>query len=114
TLEVSGDIAGGITNNSNIGSLLVNESVNYKGNGNDRITQALEVAEDKTLTIQNNGTLSFESTNGTINNAGTIAGNLSNVSNSTLGTFINSGIITGDLYNDGHIDTLHNTGTMGT
>ncbi|WP_230846914.1 hypothetical protein, partial [Helicobacter pullorum] len=104
------------TNNSNIGTFIVNESVSYNGNGSDRITQALEVAKDKTLTIQNsgssNGTLYFNSTtNGTINNAGTIAGNLSNVSNSTLGTFINSGTITGDLYNDGHIGTLTNTGT---
>ena len=45
----------GITNHSNIGSLIVNESVKYNGNGSDRITQALEVAKDKTLTIQNSG-----------------------------------------------------------
>ena len=123
----------GITNNSNIGSLKVHESVTYNGNGS--ITNALQVAQDKTLTIGNNGTLSFKSTNGTIDNAGTIEGNLANVSKSTLDTFnnsgkfngditndtdstitsfINSGTITGNLYNDGHIDTLHNTGTMGT
>ena len=114
TLEVSGDIAGGITNNSNIGTLKVYESVKYTGNGNDRITQALEVAKDKTLTIGNSGTLSFKSTNGTIDNAGTIAGNLSNVKDSTITSFINSGTITGDLYNEGHIDTLTNKGTMGT
>ena len=104
----------GITNHSNIGSLIVNESVKYNGNGSDRITQALEVAKDKTLTIGNSGTLSFESTNGTIDNAGTIAGNLSNVKDSTITNFINSGTISGNLYNDGHIDTLSNTGTMGT
>ncbi|WP_196332299.1 hypothetical protein, partial [Helicobacter pullorum] len=54
----------GITNNSNIGTFIVNESVSYTGNGNDRITQALEVAQDKTLTIGSNGTLSFNSKNG--------------------------------------------------
>ena len=85
----------GITNNSNIGTFIVNESVKYTGNGNDRITQALEVAKDKTLTIQNsgssNGTLSFNSKNGNINNLGTIAGNLANVSNSTLANFTNFG-----------------------
>ncbi|WP_179854359.1 beta strand repeat-containing protein, partial [Helicobacter pullorum] len=116
TLEVSGTIANGITNNSNIGTFIVNESVKYNGNGNDRITQALEVAKDKTLTIQNsgssNGTLSFESTNGTIDNAGIIAGNLSNVSNSTLGTFINSGTINGDINNEGTITSINNSGVI--
>ncbi|WP_166648763.1 hypothetical protein, partial [Helicobacter pullorum] len=96
---------------SNIGSLIVNESVKYNGNGSDRITQALEVAKDKTLTIGSNGTLSFNSKNGSVNNLGTIAGNLSNVKDSTITNFNNSGIITGNLYNDGHIDTLSNTGT---
>ncbi|WP_166666934.1 beta strand repeat-containing protein, partial [Helicobacter pullorum] len=99
----------GITNNSNIGTFIVKESVNYKGNGNDRITQALEVAQDKTLTIGNSGTLSFKSTKGSVNNAGTIAGNLSNVKDSIITSFNNSGTITGNLYNDGHIDTLSNT-----
>ena len=104
----------GITNNSNIGTFIVNESVNYKGNGSDRITQALEVAKDKTLTIQNNGTLSFNSKNGIINNLGTIEGNLANVKDSIITSFNNSGTISGNLYNEGHIDTLSNTGTMGT
>ncbi|WP_210670813.1 S-layer family protein, partial [Helicobacter pullorum] len=124
-----------LTNNSNIGSLAVYGNLTYNGNGSDRITQALEVAKNKTLTIQNNGTLSFNSKNGIINNLGTIAGNLANVSNSTLDTFnnsgrlngnitnktnstitnfTNSGTITGNLYNEGHIGTLTNKGTMGT
>uniref|UniRef100_UPI001416EF49 beta strand repeat-containing protein n=1 Tax=Helicobacter pullorum TaxID=35818 RepID=UPI001416EF49 len=107
----------GITNNSNIGALAVNENLTYTGNGNDRITQALEVAKDKTLTIQNsgssNGTLYFNSTtNGTIDNAGIIAGNLSNVSNSTLGTFINSGTINGDINNEGTITSINNSGVI--
>ncbi|STQ87246.1 hypothetical protein [Helicobacter pullorum] len=104
----------GITNNSNIGTFIVNESVKYTGNGSDRITQALIVAKDKTLTIGSNGTLSFNSAKGSVNNAGTIAGNLSNVKDSIITSFNNSGTITGNLYNDGHIDTLSNTGTMGT
>ncbi|WP_179853980.1 beta strand repeat-containing protein, partial [Helicobacter pullorum] len=106
----------GITNNSNIGTLKVYESVNYTGNGSDRITQALEVAKDKTLTIQNsgssNGTLSFNSKNGNVNNLGIIAGNLSNVSNSTLGTFINSGTINGDINNEGTITSIDNSGVI--
>ncbi|WP_286030526.1 hypothetical protein, partial [Helicobacter pullorum] len=101
-----------LTNNSNIGALAVNGNLTYNGNGS--ITNALQVAQNKTLTIGSNGTLSFDSTKGSVNNAGTIAGNLLNVSKSTLGTFINSGTITGDLYNEGHIGTLHNKGTMGT
>ncbi|OCR18787.1 hypothetical protein BA917_08215, partial [Helicobacter pullorum] len=68
----------------------------------------------KTLTIGSNGTLSFNSAKGSVNNLGTIAGNLSNVKDSIITNFTNNGIITGDLYNDGHIDTLTNTGTMGT
>ncbi|WP_278347906.1 hypothetical protein, partial [Helicobacter pullorum] len=79
-----------LANNSNIGSLAVNENLTYNGNGSDRITQALVVAEKKTLTIQNNGTLSFNSTNGTIGNAGTIEGNLANVKDSIITNFINS------------------------
>ncbi|WP_218836880.1 beta strand repeat-containing protein, partial [Helicobacter pullorum] len=110
----------GITNNSNIGTFIVNESVKYTGNGSDRITQALEVAKDKTLTIQNsgssNGTLSFNSTtNGTINNAGIIEGNLSNVSNSTLANFTNFGTtsqINGSITNSGLITYLENQGTI--
>ncbi|STQ87647.1 Uncharacterised protein [Helicobacter pullorum] len=101
-----------LTNHSNIGSLAVNENLTYNGNGS--ITNALEVAKDKTLTIGSNGTLSFNSAKGSVNNAGTIAGNLSNVKDSIITNFNNNGIITGDLYNDGHIDTLSNTGTMGT
>ena len=109
----------GITNNSNIGTFIVNESVKYTGNGNDRITQALEVAKDKTLTIQNsgssNGTLSFNSKNGNINNLGTIAGNLANVSNSTLANFTNFGTtsqINGSITNSGLITRLENQGTI--
>ncbi|WP_179853632.1 hypothetical protein, partial [Helicobacter pullorum] len=98
-----------LTNNSNIGSLAVYENLTYTGNGSDRITQALEVAKDKTLTIGSNGTLSFNSAKGSVNNLGTIAGNLSNVKDSIITNFTNNGIITGDLYNDGHIDTLTNT-----
>ncbi|WP_238320786.1 hypothetical protein, partial [Helicobacter pullorum] len=85
---------------SNIGSLAVNENLTYTGNGS--ITNALQVAQDKTLTIQNNGTLSFNSTKGSVNNAGTIAGNLANVKDSIITSFNNSGTITGDLYNEGH------------
>ncbi|STQ88231.1 hypothetical protein [Helicobacter pullorum] len=130
-LNVTGNVNNGITNNANIGSLLVKESVSYKGTGS--ITNALEVAKDKTLTATNG--ITFHATKGNVNNLGTIAGNLLNVSKSTLDTFnnsgrlngnitndtdstitnfTNSGTITGNLYNDGHIDTLTNTGTMGT
>ncbi|WP_199767733.1 hypothetical protein, partial [Helicobacter pullorum] len=102
----------GITNNSNIGTLKVYESVKYTGNGSDRITQDLEVAQNKTLTVGSNGTLSFNSKNGSVNNLGTIAGNLSNVSNSTLGTFINSGTINGNINNEGTITSIDNSGVI--
>ena len=105
----------GITNNSNIGTLKVYESVKYNGNGNDRITQALEVAQNKTLTIGNNGTLSFNSKNGNVNNLGTIAGNLANVKDSTITNFTNSGTtsqINGDITNSGLITNLANQGTI--
>ncbi|WP_179854237.1 beta strand repeat-containing protein, partial [Helicobacter pullorum] len=105
----------GITNNSNIGTFIVNESVSYNGNGSDRITQALEVAKDKTLTIGSNGTLSFNSKNGSVNNLGTIAGNLANVSNSTLANFTNFGTtsqINGSITNSGLITRLENQGTI--
>ena len=97
----------GITNNSNIGTLKVYESVTYTGNGSDRITQALEVAKDKTLTIGNNGTLSFNSKNGNVNNLGTIAGNLSNVKDSTITSFTNSGTINGNINNEGTITSRY-------
>ena len=112
TFEVSGDIAGGITNNSNIGTFIVNESVNYKGNGSDRITQALEVAKDKTLTIGNSGTLSFNSKNGSVNNLGIIAGNLANVKDSIITNFANSGTINGNINNEGTITSIDNSGVI--
>ena len=101
-------------NNSNIAALDINESVIYNQGTNANITSNIDIAKDKTLTIGSNGTLSFNSKNGIINNLGTIEGNLSNVKDSTITNFTNSGTITGNLYNDGHIDTLHNKGTMGT
>ncbi|WP_278917461.1 beta strand repeat-containing protein, partial [Helicobacter pullorum] len=129
TIANSGSINGTIINNatngtiinadnSNIAALDINESVIYNQGTNANITSNIDIAKDKTLTIQNsgssNGTLSFDSKNGNVNNLGTIAGNLSNVKDSIITSFKNSGTITGNLYNDGHIDTLSNTGTMGT
>ncbi|WP_179853973.1 beta strand repeat-containing protein, partial [Helicobacter pullorum] len=125
TIANSGSINGTIINNvangtiinadnSNIAALDINESVIYNQGTNANITSNIDIAKGKTLTIGSNGTLSFNSTKGSVNNAGTIAGNLSNVKDSIITNFKNSGIITGDLYNDGHIDTLTNTGTMGT
>ncbi|WP_279145401.1 beta strand repeat-containing protein, partial [Helicobacter pullorum] len=102
----------GITNNSNIGTFIVKESVKYTGNGSDRITQALEVAKDKTLTIGSNGTLSFNSKNGSVNNLGTIAGNLSNVKDSIITSFNNSGTINGDINNEGTITSINNSGVI--
>ncbi|VEJ06262.1 Uncharacterised protein [Helicobacter pullorum] len=129
TLNVTGNVTNGIANDANIGTFIVNESVSYSGTGS--ITNALEVAKDKTLTATNGitlnankgnvnnlgtiaGNLTLEGSSNTLSNAGTIAGNLSNVKDSTITSFINSGTISGNLYNDGHIDTLTNTGTMGT
>ncbi|KPH50814.1 hypothetical protein HPU229336_00560, partial [Helicobacter pullorum] len=108
-LEVSGDIAGGIANDGGIGALRVNENLTYSGNGN--ITNALIVAEGKTLSAGSG--ITFDSTNGNVNNLGTIAGNLSNVSKSTLDTFNNSGKFNGDITNntDSTITNFTNSGT---
>ncbi|WP_279145402.1 beta strand repeat-containing protein, partial [Helicobacter pullorum] len=108
-LEVSGDIAGGIANDGGIGALRVNENLTYSGNGN--ITNALIVAEGKTLSAGSG--ITFDSTNGNVNNLGTIAGNLANVSKSTLDTFNNSGKFNGDITNntDSTITNFTNSGT---
>ncbi|STQ88984.1 beta strand repeat-containing protein [Helicobacter pullorum] len=107
TIQSGSNIANGITNNSNIGSLIVNENVSYSGSGS--ISNALEVAEGDTLTIGGNGTLNFDSDNGTINNAGTINGDINN--NGTLTDFTNSGSISGTFTNEGHIVKFVNTDT---
>ncbi|WP_196332302.1 hypothetical protein, partial [Helicobacter pullorum] len=73
-LNVTGNVTNGIRNDSNIGSLIVEESVNYSGTGS--ISNALEVAQGDTLTAGSG--ITFNSTNGTINNAGTINGNITN------------------------------------
>ncbi|WP_230846922.1 hypothetical protein, partial [Helicobacter pullorum] len=74
-LNVTGNVTNGITNNSNIGSLIVKESVNYNGSGS--ITNKINVESGDTLTATNG--ITFSSTNGTINNAGTINGNITNI-----------------------------------
>ncbi|WP_144049320.1 beta strand repeat-containing protein, partial [Helicobacter pullorum] len=109
TLNVTGNVTNGITNNSNIGSLIVNENVSYSGSGS--ISNALEVAQGDTLTIGGNGTLNFDSDNGTINNAGTINGNITNIANSILTDFTNSGSISGTFTNKGHIVKFVNEST---
>ncbi|WP_158653938.1 beta strand repeat-containing protein, partial [Helicobacter pullorum] len=104
TLNVTGNVTNGIANDANIGTFIVNESVSYSGTGS--ITNALEVAKDKTLTATNGitlnankgnvnnlgtiaGNLTLEGSSNTLSNAGTIAGNLSNVKDSTITSFIN-------------------------
>ncbi|WP_155451971.1 hypothetical protein, partial [Helicobacter pullorum] len=75
TLNVTGNVTNGITNNSNIGSLIVEESVSYSGSGS--ITNKINVESGDTLTAGSG--ITFDSTNGTINNAGTINGNITNI-----------------------------------
>ncbi|WP_230845654.1 hypothetical protein, partial [Helicobacter pullorum] len=65
-------------------------------------------------TSQINGDITNSGLIANLANQGTISGDITNNTNSTITNFTNSGTITGNLYNDGHIDTLHNTGTMGT
>ncbi|VEJ07277.1 Uncharacterised protein [Helicobacter pullorum] len=110
-LEVSGDIAGGIANDGGIGALRVNENLTYRGNGN--ITNALIVAEGKTLSAGSG--ITFNSADGAINNLGTIEGNLANVKGATLANFTNSGTtsqINGNITNSGLIANLANQGTI--
>ena len=106
TLNVTGNVNNGITNNANIGSLIVNESVSYKGNGS--ITNALEVAKDKTLTA--NSGITFHATKGNVNNLGTIAGNLTLEGSSNSVT--NSGSIT-TIINNANDSSLTNNSNIG-
>ncbi|WP_279145405.1 beta strand repeat-containing protein, partial [Helicobacter pullorum] len=106
-LNVTGNVTNGITNNSNIGSLIVEESVSYSGSGS--ISNALEVAQGDTLTAGSG--ITFNSTNGTINNTGTINGNITNIADSILTDFTNSGSISGTFTNKGHIVKFVNEST---
>ncbi|WP_179858630.1 S-layer family protein, partial [Helicobacter pullorum] len=89
-----------ITNTQNIGTLDINANTTYSGDGN--ITNKIDVESGDTLTIGSNGTLNFNATNGTINNAGTIKGTIDNIKGSSILDFDNSGSITG-IINNGHI-----------
>ena len=97
-----------LTNDSNIGSLAVNENLTYTGNGNDRITQALEVAKDKTLTATNGITL--HATKGSVNNLGILAGNL--ILEGSSNTLSNAGTIKGNLTNSANTSTIANSGSI--
>ncbi|WP_196332148.1 beta strand repeat-containing protein, partial [Helicobacter pullorum] len=108
TLNVTGNVANGITNNSNIGSLIVKESVSYSGSGS--ITNKIDVESGDTLTAGSG--ITFNSTNGTINNAGTILGSIDNGSNSTISIFTNTGTIDGDINNNGTITHFTNSGSI--
>ena len=89
---------------------------------NNTITNALKVDKNNsgngyTLTINNgssgHGTLYFNSTNGTIDNAGTILGNIDNQASSTIKSF-NTGSINGSIINNANatIETLNVTGNV--
>ncbi|WP_207204132.1 hypothetical protein, partial [Helicobacter pullorum] len=109
-LNVTGNVTNGIRNVSNIGSLIVKESVSYSGNGS--ITNKINVESGDTLTIgSGSDTLNFHATNGTINNAGTINGNITNIADSILTDFTNSGSISGTFTNKGHIVKFVNEST---
>ncbi|WP_158654106.1 beta strand repeat-containing protein, partial [Helicobacter pullorum] len=73
-IQDNSNINNGITNNSNIGSLNLQENVTYNGSGS--ITNALDISSTKTLTATNNGIniLFNDDATGTIDNAGTILG----------------------------------------
>ncbi|WP_158653954.1 beta strand repeat-containing protein, partial [Helicobacter pullorum] len=121
TLEVAGNISGGITNEATIGSLIVNEDITYNEETNGSIANSLKVAKDKTLTAGNGITLEYESTtfaradvipeDEPFYNAGTIIGNIENTSNSILPSFTNSGSIEGTFTNNGHIIQFVNEST---
>ncbi|WP_179854166.1 beta strand repeat-containing protein, partial [Helicobacter pullorum] len=110
-IQDNSNINNGITNNSNIGSLDLQNDTTYSGTGS--ITNALDIAGSKTLTATNNGIniLFANGATGTINNAGIISGNLTNTTNSTIKTF-NTGSISGSIANSGSIQTLNVNDTI--
>ncbi|KAB0575393.1 hypothetical protein F7P74_02235 [Helicobacter pullorum NCTC 12824] len=111
TIQNGSNIASGIRNNSNIGSLNLQENVTYNGSGS--ITNALDIAGSKTLNASTNGIniLFNDDATGTINNAGIISGNLNNQKGSTIKTF-NTGSISGSIENSGSIVNLTATGNV--
>uniref|UniRef100_UPI00242C9EBD beta strand repeat-containing protein n=1 Tax=Helicobacter pullorum TaxID=35818 RepID=UPI00242C9EBD len=94
TLNTS-KVGGSIANNGNLVNVIVDADKTLTGNGS--ITNSLVVQNNSgngfTLTIGNNGAgnLNFKATNGTINNAGTIVGNITNSAGSTITIFENIG-----------------------
>ncbi|KPH49669.1 hypothetical protein HPU229336_07130, partial [Helicobacter pullorum] len=116
TLNTS-KVGGSIANNGNLVNLIVDSNKTLTGNGS--ITNSLMVEKNNsgngyTLTIGNNGAgnLNFKATNGTINNAGTINGNITNVDGSLIGNFTNSGSFEGNLTNNGNITNFINSGNF--
>ncbi|WP_230846913.1 hypothetical protein, partial [Helicobacter pullorum] len=110
-IQDNSNITNGITNNSNIGSLNLQENVTYNGSGS--ITNALDIAGSKTLNASTDGIniLFNDDATGTINNAGIIDGSLTNTASSTIKTF-NTGSITGSITNSGSIQTLNVNDTI--
>ena len=97
TLNTS-KVGGSIANNGNLANVIVDADKILTGNGS--ITNSLVVEKNNggsgyTLTIgSGTDTLKFNAANnGIINNAGTIAGNITNVNDSTIADFTNSGIL---------------------
>ncbi|WP_238320795.1 hypothetical protein, partial [Helicobacter pullorum] len=111
TIQNGSNIANGITNNSNIGSLNLQNDTTYIGTGS--ITNALDIAGSKTLNASTNGIniLFNDDATGTINNAGIISGNLNNQKGSTIKTF-NTGSIGGSIANNATIQELNVTGNV--
>ena len=114
TIQNNSIITNGITNDSNIGSLNLQENVTYDGTGS--ITNALDIAGSKTLNASTNGIkiLFDNGATGTINNDGIISGSLNNQNGSTIKTF-NTGSISGNLTNDARatIETLNVDSNVG-
>ena len=113
TLDVTGNVGNSnvITNNGSIGNLNVQSSVTLDGTSN-RITNSLVVNSGETLTSRTD--LQFFASNGTLHNAGTIVGNINNLTHSTIADFNNSGNIDGVFSNNGHIIKFVNTGSIKT
>ncbi|WP_179856033.1 beta strand repeat-containing protein, partial [Helicobacter pullorum] len=111
TLNETSTITNGITNDSNIGSLDLQNNTTYSGTGS--ITNALDIANNKTLNANTNGIkiLFANNATGTIDNAGIILGNIDNQTNSIIKTF-NTGSISGSIINNNIIQELNVTGNV--
>ncbi|WP_179858666.1 beta strand repeat-containing protein, partial [Helicobacter pullorum] len=109
-----GTIEGNLSNVSKSTLDTFNNSGKFNGDITNNTDSTITNFTNSGTTSQINGDITNSGLITRLENQGTISGTITNDADSTITSFTNNGTITGDLYNDGHIDTLTNAGTMGT